>query len=190
MKTCGGCGLAGLDADERNVQDIYRYWHTECIADALKSEKNDLIIIVENISGDFNLSSVIRSANQFSCKETWIVGRRKWDKRGAVGVNHYETIKYAPDIAECVTTLRSQGYSIVAADNVEGAIPLTHHFWEPKTAIIFGEEQRGLTQESLDIADAKIFIPTRGSARSLNVASAASIFMWDYCSYSGTLDKF
>lgn len=179
-RTCGGCGEAGIEFDKRNVHDIYRHWHVDCIKDALRAERNDLIVIVENISGDFNLSSVIRSANQFSCREVWIAGRRKWDTRGAVGTNHYETINYAPDAITAVNILRLEGYTIIAADNVPGAVSIRNFDWPSKTALIFGEEQRGLSQEALDIADHVVYIQTRGSARSLNIASAATVMMHDY----------
>lgn len=180
IRTCGWCGNEGIQDDTRNIHDEYRHYHTDCIKAVLDTQRNDMVVITENISGDFNLSSVMRSGNQFGIREFWIAGRRKYDTRGAVGTNHYEHIKYAPDVKTAVDTLRSEGYTIVVADNVPGAVTLSNYAWKPKTAIIFGEEQRGVSQESLDIADDIVYIETRGSARSLNVASAASIMMFDY----------
>lgn len=181
MRTCGGCGSAGVDNFEHNVLDVYRGWHLDCIKDALNAERNPGIIVVENISGDFNLSSVIRSANQFSMNEVWIVGKKRFDRRGAVGTTHYETIRFFETIGDAYMMLWTCGYHVLAVDNVEGAQAIQDKTkYLSHTAFVFGEEQRGLSQEAIDNADNSVYIKTRGSARSLNVASAASIIMYDY----------
>lgn len=167
-------------ADRRNVIDHYKNMSDELIKGDLCKVRSDLVVIAENYSSDFNLSSTIRNLNAFAGKEIWVIGDHRFDKRGSVGTYNYETINYSKDIMPVLESLRSQDYRIVAIDNVDSAENIEDYEWQPKTAIILGQEKIGISNEALNAADDIIFIPMRGSTRSLNVAVASGIVMYDY----------
>lgn len=176
------------DTDTRNVSDKYRWWdHSEIVAD-LEQDRSGLVSIFMNVTGDFNLSSGIRNNLWFNTKGVWICGNKKWDRRGTVGAHHYVDVDHSPSFEEIVSELREQGYRIVAAEITDDAVPLTTYKWEEKSVIVFGEESNGLSREILDLVDDIVYIPGRGSIRSLNVATTSGIFAYDYSMKSNLLE--
>jgi len=168
--------------DQRNVSDFYKYWETEAIKADLDTKRHEFVTVVERINGDFNFSTVVRNNNAFLGKKVVRCGVKKWDKRGAVGTNHYECIEYADNVLDVLDHYRSNGYRIVAIDNVGDAVAVDEYSWTPKTVMLFGEEGRGLSQEALDAADDVVYIRQYGSVRSINVGTASGIIMYDYTS--------
>lgn len=168
--------------DQRNVSDFYKYWETEAIIADLDTKRHEFVVVVERVNGDFNFSTIVRNCNAFLGKKVIRCGIKKWDKRGAVGTNHYEHVEYADSILDVLNNYRRDGYSIVAIDNVGDAIVVSDYQWNEKTVMVFGEEGRGLSQEVLDIADSIVYIKQYGSVRSLNVGTASGIIMYDYTS--------
>lgn len=170
--------------DTRNVIDFYKGWETEAIRADLDTNRLPFIAAFEHVNGDFNKATGIRNTNGFLGREVWIVGDRakRYDKRGTVGTHHYEHVKFAENWIQMLCSIPDD-YSLVAFDNVEGAVPISDFEWPIKTVMMFGEEQRGLSQYALDIAEHKVYIPMRGSVRSFNVGTASGIAMYDYCKY-------
>ena len=170
--------------DSRNVADRFKDTPTEEIKKILDDECSDLIIIASNNIRDFNWGSVVRSANSFNCNSVTFHGRRGYDRRGAVGAQNYTHITYyEDDIKDLFWDLRMLcGYTIVAAEYDERyeMTSLQKYEWNQHTALILGEEGRGLEKEILDLVDDIVYIPMFGSVRSLNLASAATTFMYDY----------
>ena len=166
----------------KNVIDHYQSMSTEVIKGMLQEKRGELIIIAENYCSDFNLATTIRNSNAFVVKEVRITGRRKWDRRGAVGTQNYETIKYYDSTEEAFEGLREEGYKIVVADNVDTAVDVRDYAWQPRTALVLGQEQLGVSETALQLADDIVYIPMLGSVRSLNVAVASGIMMYDYTS--------
>ncbi len=168
------------EGDSRNLIDYYKFVEDEVIRGDLDSRRVPLAIACENFSHDINVAAVVRCANAFVAKRVHICGRRKFDRRGSVGTHHYEHLEFAPDTASVIEQYRMQGYHIVAVDNVSGSADIRSHQWQQKTLMIFGQEGNGITDESLERADAVVGIPQFGSVRSLNVGVAAGIAMYDY----------
>lgn len=171
-----------MPGDRRNVIDHFKYWSDEAIKVALDERRLPFAIMLENFAHDFNIACAIRNGNAFSTGEVWIVGRRKWDKRGAVGTYKYEHIHYADTSEEVIERFRERGYRIVAVDNLDGACELQRYRWEPKSLMMFGQESIGLSQRALDLADDLVYIPQTGSTRSINVGAASAVLMYDYVS--------
>ncbi len=174
---------AQTDADTRNVIDHYKYWTVDAIRADLDTKRTPLIIVAENTCQDFNLGTVIRNANAFVVKEIIIAGRKRWDRRGAVGTHHYEKlshVKHVKDMQELYAGLKADGYSIVVMDNIEGASDIREFQWPEKSAIILGQEDIGVSPVALEAADHVVFIPQSGSTRSLNMGCASAIAMYDY----------
>jgi tRNA G18 (ribose-2'-O)-methylase SpoU len=166
--------------DTRNVTDFYKYWTNEAIIADLDSKRNEFVVAVERINGDFNWSVVIRNSNAFLARKVYRSGIRRYDKRGAVGTHHYEHVGYDESIVNLINKYRQEGYKIVAIDNVGEAQDIRSYRWEPKSFMLFGEEGRGLSQKAIESADDIVYIPQFGSVRSLNLGTASGIAMYDY----------
>lgn len=178
----------GQVEDTRNIHDYLKHLSTPDVKVELDKTRSGLVPIFYNVLGDFNLSSGVRNANWYNCEAAWLIGRKKWDRRGAVGSHNYIDLRHNIEISSVVTMYRNRSYRIVAAEISEGAVPLTTYNWADKSVIIFGEESAGISQEVLDTVDDVVYIPGRGSVRSLNVATAAGTFMYDYSLKAGYLD--
>lgn len=171
-----------------NVIDYYKEWEVDQIKSDLDTKRLPFVVGFENISKDLNKASGIRNSNAFLAKESWIIGKKQWDRRGAVGTHNYIHLKYAPSLDHIYLNephIRDMRW--VAVDNVPGAIPVTQYEWRPNTFMIFGEEARGVSPMGLGMADDVVMIPQLGSVRSLNVSVASGIIMYDYATKLGML---
>lgn len=167
----------------RNVIDFYKGWELDAIRGDLDKNRLPFIAAFEHVNGDFNKATGIRNNNAFLGREVWIVGEsaKRYDKRGTVGTHHYEHVKYASSWRDVFSGIPDiSDYRIVAIDNVDGSRSIQDYDWCEKTLMMFGEEQRGLSDEALAIAHDIVYIPMRGSVRSLNVGTASGIAMYDY----------
>lgn len=175
------------DEDTRNIDEKYRWWDHSKIVDSLDETRSDLITIFHNVHGDFNVSSGIRVNLWFNTSGVYIYGNKKYDRRGTVGAHHYVPVNHAPDLKDVIDDFKAKGYRIVAAEITDDAVSLPSYQWNEKSVIIFGEETNGLDEETLAMADDIVFIPGRGSIRSLNVATASGIFLYDYSNKTGNI---
>lgn len=165
----------------RNVAEKWKGFDTEEIRSAMREMSYPMVSICENLVGDFNIAQIVRSSNAFALLEVSICGSRQWDRRGAVGTHHYIDINYYSNTIEAIEYWRSLGFTIIAAELTDDAQSLHEFEWPDKVAVVYGEEGKGITEEALNAVDHVVFIPQRGTVRSLNVAGAAQIFMFDYC---------
>lgn len=169
--------------DDRNVTDEFKGLQTETIKSILKLRSSRLVVMCSNEIKDFNWGSVVRSANSFGVSEVCFTGRKAYNRRGAVGANNYMDIRYQPDTIEALTYYRyTRGLRLVAIEYDE-SYPMQNlqtYDWSENSLIIFGEEGRSLSQEILDFCDDVVYVPMYGSVRSLNLASCATVVMYDY----------
>lgn len=166
-------------SETRNIIDYYHYWKTEAIKADLDKRRHPFSVLCSNLYNDYNLSCIVRTCNAMLASSIYVYGRRKYDKRGAVGAFNYENLHFYKEIADLEEVFSK--YNVVAVDNVEGAVPLDTFEWPKNSLMCFGQEQVGLPLEILERAPYKVYIRQYGSVRSLNVASAASIAMYDWC---------
>lgn len=166
--------------DNRNVIDYYKYWTTEAIKADLDLKRHNFSVLVGNEINDFNLSGVIRNCNAFLAKEVIIYGRKAYDRRGTVGTHLYENLKhvrFTDELSFPPDTL------VLGFDNIDNAKPLESHTWDYSrhAVMVFGQENIGLTEALRDLCHDLLYIRQYGSVRSLNVACASGIIMYDYC---------
>lgn len=168
--------------DSRNVHDRFKGMDSEVIKSLLKDESSDMILCLSNLIRDINHGSAIRSANSFNVNKVVMTGRRNYDRRGTTGTHKYMDVEHIEDILEAFKKYRALGYTIVAAeyDTSREQYHLHDFGWPEKSFLVMGEEGRGLESYILDAVDYIVYAPMYGSVRSLNLASAASIFMYDY----------
>ncbi|MEV5600043.1 TrmH family RNA methyltransferase [Streptomyces sp. NPDC052299] len=167
--------LAG--GDRRNVGDQYRYWTREAIVADLDLRRHDFHVAVENWGHDFNIGSVVRTANAFLAKEVHIVGRRRWNRRGAMVTDRYQHVRHHPDTASLTAWAAAEGLPIVGIDNLPGAVPLERTVLPRRCVLLFGQEGPGLTEEARRCAEVVCSIAQFGSTRSINAGAAAAIAM-------------
>lgn len=166
--------------DNRNVADEFKGMTIEDIRKEMIERSLPFVAICQNLTGDFNISQIVRSMNAFALSTVWICGRKQWDKRGAVGTYHYIDVQHNPDIVSLIESYRSMGFRIVAAETGENAYSLPNYKWNYHTAVVFGEEGVGILPETLNLVDDIVQIPQFGTVRSFNVAGAAQMMMYDY----------
>jgi tRNA G18 (ribose-2'-O)-methylase SpoU len=164
--------------DRRNVIDRYRYWSMEAIIADLDTKRSGLHVAVENWEHDFNIGSIVRTANAFAVGEVHIVGRRRWNRRGAMVTDRYQHIRHHPDAAALAHWAAQAGIVLVGIDNVPGSLPLEGHDLPERCVLLFGSEGPGLSPEALAVCSETLAITQYGSTRSLNAGAAAAIAMW------------
>ncbi|HJF50427.1 MAG TPA: rRNA methyltransferase [Brachybacterium paraconglomeratum] len=167
--------LAG--GDRRNVEDRFRYWRREAIIAELDTRRHDFHVAIENLEHDANIGSVVRTANAFAVGAFHIVGRRRWNRRGAMVTDRYQHEIHHPDAAHLIAWAREEGRPLVAIDLVPGAVPLERTALSRNAVLVVGQEGPGVSPELLEAADLVVGITQFGSTRSLNVAAAAAIAM-------------
>ena len=163
--------------DTRNVIDRYRYWRMDAIVADLDERRHPFHVAIENWQHDMNIGSIVRSANAFAADTVHIVGRRRWNKRGAMVTDRYQHVLHHPDVADFVAWCRADGLAIVAVDNVPGSVPIETHRIPQECVLLFGQEGPGLSAEALAAADLAVEITQFGSTRSLNASAAAAVVM-------------
>ena len=166
--------------DRRNVVDRYRYWRMEAIVADLDTRRHPFAVAIENWQHDFNIGSIVRTANAFAAEAVHIVGQRRWNRRGAMVTDRYQHVAHHPDVAAFVAAMRADGRPIIAVDNVEGAMPVEAYAMPERCVLLFGQEGPGLSEAARAAADALVEIPQFGSTRSINAGAAAAIVMHEW----------
>jgi len=163
--------------DTRNVIDRYRYWTMDAIVADLDRHRHPFHVAIENWQHDMNIGSIVRSANAFAADTVHIVGRRRWNKRGAMVTDRYQHVEYHADVAGLVAWAREQSMPIIAIDNVPGSVIIETFAFPERCLLLFGQEGPGLSDEAIAAADAVVEISQFGSTRSINASAAAAVTM-------------
>ncbi|HYN57846.1 MAG TPA: TrmH family RNA methyltransferase [Motilibacterales bacterium] len=163
--------------DSRNVVDAYRYWTVEAIVADLDTRRSPMHVAIENIEHDLNIGSIVRTANAFNVAGVHIVGRRRWNRRGAMVTDAYLSITHHPDPHALQSWALEEALPILAIDVVPGAVPIDEYPIPRRCVLMFGQEGPGLSTQAIAGAAAVLSISQYGSTRSINVAAAAAIAM-------------
>ena len=153
--------------DTRNLIDEYKGLKNEQVFEALNKKRTGLEIAIENVEHDFNIGSIVRTANSFNVSKVHIIGRKKYNRRGAMCTDKYLEIIHHPDIADFLKTQENR--ELVAIENNT-----------KNTTLIFGSENSGITEDLLEKATDVRYIESFGSTRSVNVGAAAAIAMYEW----------
>lgn len=173
--------------DRRNVPDRFRYWTCEAITAQLDRELEPdsedlsvptLEIAIENIGHDFNIGSIIRTANGLGVRHVHIINRKRFNRRGAMVTDRYLHMHFHENAASLAAYAKSRDLVLVGMDNLPGAEYLEQTRLPSRCLMIFGEESQGITSTTQHILDRLVQITQYGSTRSLNVGHAAAISMW------------
>lgn len=167
--------------DTRNVIDRYRYWRMEAIIADLDIRRHPFHVAIENWQHDMNIGSIVRSANAFLADTVHIIGRRRWNKRGAMVTDRYQHVVHHDDVASFSAWAEGESIPIIAVDNVEGAVPVDRADLPERCVLLFGQEGPGLTPEAIAAASGHIEITQYGSTRSINASAAGAVIMYEWC---------
>ena len=167
--------------DRRNVVDEYRYWSMDAIVAHLDGKRHPFHVAIENWQHDMNIGSIVRSANAFLAAEVHIVGKRRWNRRGAMVTDRYQHVRHHEDVAAFAEWADAAGLPILAIDNVEGSEPVDRADIPERCVLLFGQEGPGLSPEALAAASRTVEITQYGSTRSINASAAAAVVMYEWC---------
>ena len=168
------------DGDRRNVTDAFRYRTVDSIVAELDTRRHPLRVAIQNWEHDFNIGSIVRTANAFYVAGVHILGRRRWNRRGAMVTDRYLHVQHHPDVASFAAVMSDDGYAIVGVDNLPGSLPLETTELPERVCLVFGSEGPGLTDELVAACDRLVAISQYGSTRSLNAGAAAAIAMYHW----------
>ncbi|WP_166986198.1 RNA methyltransferase [Canibacter zhoujuaniae] len=166
--------------DSRNVIDRYRYWKLEAIKADLDQFRHSFHVAIENWQHDMNIGSIVRSANAFGADTVHIVGRRRWNKRGAMVTDRYQHVQHHESIAALADWAAAENLPIIAIDNVPGCVPMETFAWPKRCVMLFGQEGPGLTAEAIGVSETVVEITQYGSTRSINASAAAAVSMFSW----------
>jgi tRNA G18 (ribose-2'-O)-methylase SpoU len=177
------------EGDRRNVVDRYRYWTLAAIRADLDTRRPDFHVAIENWQHDFNIGTIVRTANAFLAAEVHIVGRRRWNRRGAMVTDRYQHIRHHATAAELAAYLHSVEVTLLGIDNLPGSAHLETMALPRRVCFLFGQEGPGLSEAARAECDGTFSIAQFGSTRSINASAAAAIAMhsWirEYADLSG-----
>ncbi|MFF0544750.1 TrmH family RNA methyltransferase [Nocardia thailandica] len=165
------------EGDRRNVVDAYRYWSREAIVADIDARRHPFHVAIENFGHDANIGTVVRTANAFAAAAVHIVGRRRWNRRGAMVTDRYQHLIHHSDLTGLRAFAAEAGLSVVAVDNVPGAVPLETAELPRECLLLFGQEGPGVSDDAKDAAALTVSIAQFGSTRSINAGVAAGIAM-------------
>jgi len=168
------------EGDRRNVLDRYRYWRVDAIVADLDATRHPLHVAIQNWEHDFNIGSMVRTANAFNVAGVHILGRRRWNRRGAMVTDRYLHVHHHESVADFVAWLDAAGVTPIGVDNLPGSVPLETASLPRDCCLVFGSEGPGLTDEVVDACASLVAITQYGSTRSINAGAAAAIAMYHW----------
>ncbi|MEV6770561.1 TrmH family RNA methyltransferase [Nocardia sp. NPDC051030] len=173
--------------DRRNVVDAYRYWRRDAIVADIDRRRHPFHVAIENFGHDANIGTVVRTANAFAAAAVHIVGRKRWNRRGAMVTDRYQHIVHHSDTDELLRFAVAEGLTVVAVDNVPGSVPLETARLPRNCLLLFGQEGPGVTEAAKTGALLTVSIAQFGSTRSINAGVAAGIAMHAWVSQHADL---
>jgi tRNA G18 (ribose-2'-O)-methylase SpoU len=165
------------DGDRRNVLDEFRYWRHEAIVAELDTRRHPFHVAIENWQHDLNIGTVVRTANAFNAATVHIVGKRRWNRRGAMVTDKYQHVMHHPTVEDFVAWAHGEGLCVLGVDIFPDSVPLERYELPERCVLVFGQEGPGLSEEMREASEATLSIAQYGSTRSINAASAAAIAM-------------
>jgi tRNA G18 (ribose-2'-O)-methylase SpoU len=175
------------DGDRRNVVDHYRYWRHDAIVADLDTRRHEFHVAIENWEHDFNIGTVVRNANAFLAREVHIVGKRRWNRRGAMVTDRYQHVRHHPDVEALLDWCGAQEIPIIGIDNLPGSVPLETTPLPQRCLLLFGQEGPGLSEPARLAAAMVCSIAQFGSTRSINAGVASGIAMHEWIRQHGTI---
>ena len=176
------------EGDRRNVVDRYRYWTMAAIVADLDTRRHDFHVAIENWQHDFNIGTIVRTANAFLAAEVHIVGNRRWNRRGAMVTDRYQHVRHHATAEDLAGYLSERGVRLLGIDNLPGSEHLETMQLPRRACFLFGQEGPGLSAAARAVCEGTFSIAQFGSTRSINASAAAAIAMHSWIRRYADLD--
>lgn len=175
--------------DTRNLIDRFKGLDNEVVVAELDKSRTSIEIAIENLSHDFNIGTIVRNANAFNVSKVHIIGKRKYNRRGAMVTDKYLHIDHFESAEAFAEDAKARGKRIVAIENNRPeSKPLQSTVAKENSILVFGSESDGITQELLNLADEVFYIEQLGSTRSINVGCASAVALYEFTRRLGYFD--
>ena len=168
------------EGDTRNVVDKYRYWSREAIIADLDQSRHSFHIAIENWEHDFNIGTVVRNANAFLARGVHIIGKRRWNRRGAMVTDRYQHIHHHPTVEDFIRWADNESCTVIGIDNITGSEPIETSKMPKNCVLVFGQEGPGLSDEMIEASTKILAITQYGSTRSINAGVASGVAMYEW----------
>jgi tRNA G18 (ribose-2'-O)-methylase SpoU len=168
------------EGDRRNVVDGYRYWRREAIVADLDARRHPFHVAIENWEHDLNIGTVVRNANAFLAEAVHIVGRRRWNRRGAMVTDRYQHVLYHPDVEALAAWAKERDLTLLGVDNLPGSLPIDEYELPRRCLLLFGQEGPGLSAEARAAVRDVLHLKQFGSTRSINAGVASGVAMYEW----------
>ncbi len=164
------------------VEDMHRI----DVATFKQAQKLPLIMVLDNVRSLHNVGSVLRTADAFRIEAVYMCGITAKPPsaeihKTALGAENSVAWQYFEDTLQAVEKLKTEGYTVLAVEQVEGSLKLGDFAFEPqkKYALVMGNEVKGVRQDVVDACHQALEIPQYGTKHSMNVSVTAGIVMWE-----------
>jgi len=174
-----------LNGDSRNVVDRYRYWTREAIIEDLDVVRHPFHVAIENWEHDFNIGTVVRNANAFMAKAVHIIGKRRWNRRGAMVTDRYQHVQHHKTVEDFALWAKAESIVVLGVDNIKNSVPIETAELPEDCVLVFGQEGPGLSAEMISECQMILEITQYGSTRSINAGVASGIAMYEWLSQNG-----
>jgi tRNA G18 (ribose-2'-O)-methylase SpoU len=168
------------EGDRRNVVDGYRYWRQEAIVADLDARRHPYHVAIENWEHDLNIGTVVRNANAFLAEAVHIVGRRRWNRRGAMVTDRYQHVVYHDDVETLAAWAIQHDLVLLGVDNLPGSLPIDEYELPRRCLLLFGQEGPGLSTEARAAVRDVLHLKQFGSTRSINAGVASGVAMYEW----------
>ncbi|BEP13822.1 RNA methyltransferase [Acidothermaceae bacterium B102] len=174
------------EGDRRNVVDGYRYWRHDAIVADLDARRFPYHVAIENWEHDLNIGTVVRNANAFLAEAVHIVGRRRWNRRGAMVTDRYQHVLYHPDVDALAAWTSSRDIVLLGVDNLPGSLAIDAYDLPRRCLLLFGQEGPGLSAEARAVVRDVLHVRQFGSTRSINAGVASGVAMYEWVRRHGS----
>jgi len=149
-------------------------------------EKLPIIVVLDNIRSLNNIGSVFRTSDAFLIEKIYLCGitaqpPHRDIHKTALGATESVDWEYMEDTLGCVAKLQVEGYHCLAIEQAKKSVMLNDFdsSKQPKIAVVFGNEVKGVQQEVIDLCDNCVEIPQLGTKHSLNISVSAGVVLWE-----------
>ena len=166
--------------DTRNLIDEFKGLSVEEVRKKLNQNRSKFHVAIENFQHDFNIGTIARNANAFNAAGIHIIGKRHWNRRGAMKTEIYMNVFHHKTVEEFADWARKNSLRLIAIDNQKGAENLSETDLSENSILVFGNESEGLSVKMLERCEKMVAIEQFGSTRSVNVGVASGILMYEF----------
>lgn len=155
------------------------------VQDVLSRRQKSLTIVLEDVHDPHNASAVMRSCDGVGILDVHLVyvheepPRRSFARTTSASAAKWVRLQYHDSIEACYAVLRERGFTIYATALGQDSVDLYDIDLTRPTALVFGNEHRGVSQAAIDGADATVFIPMQGMVESLNISVACAVSLYE-----------